>query len=42
MFDKHTGFLTGYTDIGVVNSLFTKLEEEKKSGSPWPSASLCL
>ena len=42
VFDKHTGLLTGYTDIGEVNNLFIELEEEKKSGGPWPSASLCL
>ena len=43
VFDKHTGSLTGYADLGEVNNLFTELEEEKKSGTPkWPLAKCIL
>jgi len=31
VYDKHTGSLTGYSDMGDVNNLFSELEEEKKS-----------
>ena len=31
VYDKHTGSLTGYSDMGDVNNLFAELEEEKKS-----------
>ena len=30
VYDKHTGSLTGYSDIGEVNNLFTELEQDKK------------
>ena len=31
VYDKHTGSLTGYSDMGEVNNLFMELEQDKKS-----------
>ena len=42
VFDKHTGSLTGYADLGEVNNLFTELEEEKKSGTQKRPLAKCI
>ena len=34
VYDKHTGSLTGYSDMGDVNNLFVELEKEKKIQFP--------
>ena len=41
MFDKHTGSLTGYADLGEVNNLFSELEE-KKSGTQKRPLAKCI
>ena len=33
VYDKHTGSLTGYADMGEVNNLFMELEQDKKSAN---------
>ena len=33
VYDKHTGSLTGYSDMGEVNNLFMELELDKKSST---------
>ena len=42
VFDKHTGSLTGYADLGEVNNLFSELEEEKKSGTHKRPLAKCI
>ena len=39
VYDKHTGSLTGYSDMGDVNNLFSELEEAQFPGDHLPNVS---
>jgi len=42
VYDKHSGSLTGYSDMGEVNNLFMELEQEKKSATYRRSLAKCV
>jgi len=41
VYDKHTGSLTGYSNMGDANNLFAELEEEKKFSFQATSRQTC-
>jgi len=42
VYDKHTGSLTRYSDMGEVNNLFAELEQDKKSSNYRRSLAKCI